>query len=51
MVIGTTGLTAQQKQLLEEAGKDIPVVFAANFSVGVNLSLKLLDMAARVLGE
>jgi dihydrodipicolinate reductase len=37
--------------LLAEAGKDIPIVFAANFSVGVNLSLKLLDMAARVLGD
>ncbi|MBU6958042.1 4-hydroxy-tetrahydrodipicolinate reductase [Pseudomonas sp. CVAP len=51
MVIGTTGLDATQKQLLAEAGKDIPIVFAANFSVGVNLSLKLLDMAARVLGD
>jgi 4-hydroxy-tetrahydrodipicolinate reductase len=51
MVIGTTGLDAAQKQLLAEAGKEIPIVFAANFSVGVNLSLKLLDMAARVLGD
>ena len=51
MVIGTTGLSPAQKQLLAEAGKDIPIVFAANFSVGVNLSLKLLDMAARVMGE
>ena len=34
-----------------KAGKDIPIVFAANFSVGVNLSLKLLDLAARVLGD
>jgi len=51
MVIGTTGLDSAQKQLLVEAGKDIPIVFAANFSVGVNLSLKLLDMAARVLGD
>jgi len=51
MVIGTTGLSAEQKQLLVEAGKDIPIVFAANFSVGVNLSLKLLDLAARVLGD
>jgi 4-hydroxy-tetrahydrodipicolinate reductase len=51
MVIGTTGLDAAQKQLLAEAGKDIPIVFAANFSVGVNLSLKLLDMTARVLGD
>ena len=51
MVIGTTGFTVEEKQLLAEAGKDIPIVFAANFSVGVNLSLKLLDMAARVLGD
>jgi len=51
MVIGTTGLDAAQKQLLADAGKDIPIVFAANFSVGVNLSLKLLDLTARVLGD
>lgn len=51
MVIGTTGLDTAQKTLLAEAGKDIAIVFAANFSVGVNLSLKLLDMAARVLGD
>ena len=51
MVIGTTGLTAEQKQHLVEAGKDIPIVFASNFSVGVNLAFKLLDMAARVMGE
>lgn len=51
MIIGTTGFTVEEKQLLAEAGKDIPIVFAANFSVGVNLCLKLLDTAARVLGD
>jgi 4-hydroxy-tetrahydrodipicolinate reductase len=51
MVIGTTGFTAAQKQLIQEAGQDIGVVFAPNMSVGVNLSLKLLDIAARVLSE
>jgi 4-hydroxy-tetrahydrodipicolinate reductase len=51
MVIGTTGLGAEQRQLLVEASKDIPIVFASNFSVGVNLSFKLLDLAARVMGE
>jgi 4-hydroxy-tetrahydrodipicolinate reductase len=51
MIIGTTGFSAEQKQLLVAAGKDIPIVFAANFSVGVNLCLKLLDTAARVLGD
>ena len=51
MIIGTTGFSAEEKLLLAEAGKDIPIVFAANFSVGVNLCLKLLDTAARVLGD
>ncbi|KPY83456.1 4-hydroxy-tetrahydrodipicolinate reductase [Pseudomonas syringae pv. tagetis] len=51
MIIGTTGFSAEEKQRLVEAGKDIPIVFAANFSVGVNLCLKLLDTAARVLGD
>ena len=51
MVIGTTGLNAEQKQLLVEAGQDIAIVFASNFSVGVNLSFKLLDMAAAVDGR
>ena len=51
MIIGTTGFSVEEKHLLAEAGKDIPIVFAANFSVGVNLCLKLLDTAARVLGD
>ena len=51
MVIGTTGFSVEEKQLLESAAKDIPIVFAANYSVGVNLCLKLLDTAARVLGD
>ena len=51
IVIGTTGFTPEQKALIADAGRDIGVVFAPNMSVGVNLSLKLLDMAARVLNE
>ncbi len=51
MVIGTTGFTDQQKQLIEDAAKDIAIVFAPNMSVGVNLTFKLLDIAARVLGD
>lgn len=51
MVIGTTGFSPEEKQLLTEAGKQISIVFAASFSVGVNLCLKLLDTAARVLGD
>ncbi len=51
MVIGTTGFTLEEKQRLEAAAREIPIVFAANYSVGVNLCLKLLDTAARVLGD
>ncbi|MBI6853309.1 4-hydroxy-tetrahydrodipicolinate reductase [Pseudomonas cichorii] len=51
MIIGTTGFSAEEKLQLVEAAKEIPIVFAANFSVGVNLCLKLLDTAARVLGD
>ena len=51
MVIGTTGFSAEEKVLIAEAAKEIPIVFAANYSVGVNLCLKLLDTAARVLGD
>jgi len=51
MVIGTTGFSDEQKAELAAAGKDIPIVFAPNMSVGVNLCLKLLETAAKVLGD
>lgn len=51
IVIGTTGFSEEQKQMITHAAKNIAVVFAPNMSVGVNLCLKLLDMAARVLGD
>lgn len=51
MVIGTTGLSDDQKAALKSAVDDIPIVFAPNMSVGVNLSLKLLRLAAEVLGD
>ncbi|MDD9889008.1 MAG: 4-hydroxy-tetrahydrodipicolinate reductase [Gammaproteobacteria bacterium] len=51
MVIGTTGLSDEEQQQIENAGASIPIVFAPNMSVGVNLCLNLLDQAARVLGD
>jgi len=51
MVIGTTGFSAEQKSTLKAASKDIAIVLAPNMSVGVNVTFKLLDMAARSLGE
>jgi 4-hydroxy-tetrahydrodipicolinate reductase len=51
MVIGTTGFDEAQKAQIAEAAEDIGIVFAPNMSVGVNLCLKLLQMAAKVLGD
>jgi 4-hydroxy-tetrahydrodipicolinate reductase len=51
IVIGTTGFDDAQKTQIADASKDIGVVFAPNMSVGVNLCFKLLDMAARVMGD
>ncbi len=51
IVIGTTGYSEVQKAAIAEAAKDIAIVLAPNFSVGVNLSLKLLEMTAKVMGD
>ncbi|HCB14424.1 MAG TPA: 4-hydroxy-tetrahydrodipicolinate reductase [Gammaproteobacteria bacterium] len=51
MVIGTTGLSAEQKAVIIDAANSIPIVFAPNMSVGVNVCFKLLEMAAQVLGD
>ena len=51
MIIGTTGFDEAQKSAISEASKDIAIVFAPNMSVGVNLCLKLLETAAKVLGD
>ncbi|WP_413727163.1 4-hydroxy-tetrahydrodipicolinate reductase [Sodalis sp. RH19] len=51
MIIGTTGFDEGQKARIGQAAGQIGIVFAANFSVGVNVMLKLLDKAARVMGD
>jgi 4-hydroxy-tetrahydrodipicolinate reductase len=51
MVIGTTGFTPEEQAQIEEAANDISICKATNFSTGVNLCFKLLDIAARVLGD
>jgi 4-hydroxy-tetrahydrodipicolinate reductase len=50
-VIGTTGFDAAQRQRITTAAQAIPVVFAPNMSVGVNVLAKLVTEAARTLGE
>ncbi len=51
LVIGTTGFSPEQRELIVEAARDIAIVMAPNMSVGVNLCFKLLDIAAQVLGD
>lgn len=51
MVIGTTGMNDEQKALLDETSMQTPVVYAANYSVGVNVSIKLLELASKVFGD
>jgi 4-hydroxy-tetrahydrodipicolinate reductase len=51
IVIGTTGFNPQQKAQLGLAAQKIGVVFSPNMSVGVNLTFKLLEMAAQVLSH
>lgn len=51
IVIGTTGFTPEQRAVVEAAGKDIPVVFSSNMSVGVNLLFSLIRKAAAVTGN
>jgi 4-hydroxy-tetrahydrodipicolinate reductase len=47
MVIGTTGLTPEQKAKIEVAAKKIPIVFSSNMSIGVNIVFKLAQMLAK----
>jgi 4-hydroxy-tetrahydrodipicolinate reductase len=51
MIIGTTGFSDFQKSRIARAAQEIAIVQAPNMSIGVNLSLRLLEMAARVMGE
>lgn len=51
MVIGTTGLKAEQEQILAEAARDIPLVYCANTSVGVTLLAQLVRQVAQQLGQ
>ena len=51
MVIGTTGFDDAQKAQLRAAGEKIGIVFAPNMSVGVNVTLKLLEFAAKQFAE
>lgn len=51
MVIGTTGFDDAGKQAIQAAAEQISIVFASNYSVGVNLVFKLLEKAAKVMGD
>jgi 4-hydroxy-tetrahydrodipicolinate reductase len=51
LVIGTTGFSEDEKALIDAAAQEIAIVMAPNYSVGVNLVFKLLEKAAKVMGD
>lgn len=51
LVIGTTGLNDEQKALLQAAAAGTGVVYSGNYSIGVNVTLKLLELAAATFGD
>ena len=51
LVVGTTGHSKEQRELIEKAAKSLPIVFASNFSVGVNVVFALTRRAAEILGS
>jgi 4-hydroxy-tetrahydrodipicolinate reductase len=51
LVVGTTGLSKDDEARLAEAAKSAPIVYAPNFSVGVNLLMALTERAAAILGD
>lgn len=51
LIIGTTGFSEEQKQNIKQAGEKIAIVFAPNMSVGVNVTLKLIEMAASLMQQ
>jgi len=51
IVIGTTGLNESQEARLKKISDEIAIVFAPNYSVGVNATFKLLEMAAKIFGD
>ncbi len=51
LVIGTTGHTAEERRVIDEAAKELPIVFAANYSAGVNTLFWLTRHASRILGD
>jgi len=51
IVIGTTGLIEEQRQRVILASDSVPVVMAPNMSIGINLCLKLIGIAAKIIGN
>ncbi|MEZ8865451.1 4-hydroxy-tetrahydrodipicolinate reductase [Vibrio splendidus] len=51
LIIGTTGFSEEEKQVIDAASKEMPIVMAPNYSVGVSLVFKLLEKAAKVMGD
>ena len=49
MVIGTTGYSESQRSSIEEAAKSVPIVLSPNMSIGVNVTLKMVELATKAM--
>ncbi len=50
-VIGTTGLDSENEDRLKEISNSIPIVYASNYSLGVNATMKLVELATQIFGD
>ncbi|MXP51128.1 4-hydroxy-tetrahydrodipicolinate reductase [Pantoea sp. SoEX] len=51
IIIGTTGFDVEEYQLINKLSNEIPIVLSANFSIGMNIILKLLEKTAKIIGN
>ena len=51
LVIGTTGLDRENEDRLREISNSIPIVYSSNYSLGVNATMKLVELATRIFGD
>ena len=51
LVIGTTGLGREKEDRLREISNSIPIVYSSNYSLGVNATMKLVELATRIFGD
>ena len=50
-IIGTTGFTEQEEEIIKHLAKKMPIIMSGNFSIGINVLTQLVEKTAKILGE